>query len=71
MPVDQALDYARTVEGGVMSFAWFWEENDINRLADTPGVADESKRINGGEHGLADRKRRFDAAVEYMLRVQA
>jgi len=70
MPLDQALDYIRTLEGGVMSFAWFWEENDINRLADTPGVSDESRRINGGENGLADRKTRFDATVAELLEIE-
>lgn len=67
MSLAEAHAYGRTIEGGVMSFAWFWEENDINRLADTPGVSDESKAINGGEHGLEDRKRRFDAAVQALL----
>lgn len=67
MSVDEALAYARTIEGGVMSFAWFWEENDINRLAETPGVTDETKAINGGTHGEADRKARFDRTVDALL----
>jgi putative chitinase len=68
MPLDQALAYAHTLEGGIMAAAWFWEENDINRLADTPGVTDETRRINGGEEGLSDRKARFDATVQALLR---
>lgn len=68
MTVDDALAFGRTLAGGVMSFAWFWEQNDLNRLADTPGVNDETRRINGGEHGLADRKAKFDALVAEMLR---
>ena len=68
MTRDASLDYGRTLEGGIMAAAWFWETNGINRLADTPGVSDESRRINGGEHGLADRKRRFDAAVAALLK---
>ena len=67
MTLDQARDYGRTLEGGVMSFAWFWEENDINRLADTPGVEDETQRVNGGQLGVDDRRRRFDAAVQALL----
>jgi putative chitinase len=50
-----------------MAAAWFWESNGINRLADTPGVNDESRRINGGETGLADRKVRFDRTVAALL----
>jgi putative chitinase len=68
LPLDQALLYARSTEGGIMAAAWFWEENDINRLADTPGVEDESRRINGGTNGLADRRVRFDRVVAELLR---
>lgn len=67
LSVAQALDYGRTLEGGVMSAAWFWMTNDLNRLADSPGVADETRRINGGVHGLADRKARFDRTVAALL----
>jgi putative chitinase len=70
MTVDEALAYGRTPEGAIAAAAWFWEANDINRLADTPGVADESKAINGGANGLADRKAKFDALVEEMLRLE-
>jgi putative chitinase len=70
MPLDQALAWGRTLEGGIMFAAWFWEENDINRLADTPGVTDESKKINGGTNGLADRKAKFDKLIDAMLRIE-
>lgn len=65
--LDETIAFMRTEAGGIMAAAWFWEENDINRLADTPGVADETRKINGGENGLADRMRRFDAMVSAML----
>lgn len=71
LTLDQAEDYIRTLEGGVMSAAWFWEANDINRLADTPGVADETRKINGGLTGLADRKARFDRVVARLLALGA
>lgn len=70
MTLPQALEYARTLEGGIMAAAWFWEENDINRLADTPGVTDETRRINGGTLGLLDRKERFDRLVDALLRAE-
>jgi putative chitinase len=69
MELMAAVDWVRnTIEGGVMFAAWFWEGNDINRLADTPGVDDESRRINGGTNGLADRRARFDRVVRELLR---
>lgn len=67
MTLDQAEAYIRTLEGGVMSAAWFWEENDINRLADTPGVEDETRRINGGLVGVEDRRDRFNRTVARLL----
>lgn len=67
MTLDEATVWIGTIEGGVMSAAWFWEENDVNRLADTPGVADETKRINGGTVGLADRQERFGRVVDRLL----
>lgn len=62
--------YIRTLEGGVMSAAWYWEENDINRLADTPGVEDETRRINGGLVGVEDRRKRFDRTVARLLELE-
>ena len=66
--LEEALAYARTLNGGIMAAAWFWEENDINRLADTPGVEDESRKINGGTKGLEDRRARFDRVVAELLK---
>lgn len=65
--VEAASDYIATLEGGVEAAAWFWEENDVNRLADTPGVADETRRINGGTVGIADRTERFNRTVARLL----
>lgn len=67
MTVEEAAEWICTLEGGIESAAWFWEQNDINRLADTPGVADETRRINGGEIGIEHRKRIFDRLVAHML----
>ncbi|MCK0098174.1 hypothetical protein MWU38_02155 [Qipengyuania sp. S6317L1] len=65
--LEEAEALILTVEGGIQSAAWFWDENDINRLADTPGIADETRRINGGTNGIADRKKKFDGLVDELL----
>ena len=65
--LEEAEALILTVEGGIQSAAWFWDENDINRLADTPGIADETRKINGGTNGIADRKRKFDKLVAELL----
>ena len=67
MTVEAALAYGRSLLGGVMSFGWFWSVNGLNGLADTKGVEDETRRINGGLTGLADRKARFDRVVAQLL----
>lgn len=67
----EAGDFIRTLDGGIMSAAWFWEANDINRLADTPGVADETRAINGGYTGLTERKTKFDRVVARLLELGA
>jgi putative chitinase len=68
MTLDEVEAYMLTIEGGVMSAAWFWETNDINRLADTPGVEDETRRINGGLIGVDQRRAIFDRLVDEFLR---
>lgn len=67
IPLEEAEALILTVEGGIQSAAWFWDENDINRLADTPGIADETYKINGGDNGKADRERKFDRLVAELL----
>jgi predicted chitinase len=47
---------------------WFFKVHGLADLAATPGVADETRAVNGGLNGLADRKRRFDAVVKELLR---
>lgn len=71
MSIDDAIAFIGTIEGGVEAAAWFWEENDINRLADTPGVSDETKRINGGTNGLEDRTAKFNTLVAALLKREA
>lgn len=68
MPVEQVPDYIRTTNGGAMSMCWFFKTNGLEDEAATAGVDDETRVINGGVHGLPDRKRRFDAVVAELLR---
>lgn len=68
MTIDQALAYGRTVEGSVAAAAWFWNTNGLNALADTPGVEDETHRINGGYNGLVDRRTRTNNGINELIR---
>ena len=60
--------YLESIPGGAMSAAWFFKVNGLEVLAATPGVEDETREINGGLNGLADRKSRFDAVIREMLK---
>jgi putative chitinase len=48
----------------LLSAAWFWDTNKLNRLADVGAleqhVADVTKKVNGGSHGLKDRIEKFN-----------
>lgn len=64
MTAEQAADWVRTKEGALASALWFWSKNDLNRIADTGDVVGLTKRINGGDIGLADRQARYDVAMQ-------
>jgi len=61
-----ATDYARTRKGALESACWFWKENDLNSYCDKQDIIGLSKRINGGVHGLDDRKARYLHAIDVL-----
>lgn len=46
-----------------ISAAWYWKLKDLNELADNGDTLVITKRINGGTHGLLDRKERYAKAL--------
>jgi putative chitinase len=46
-----------------LSAAWYWSSRNLNKLADTPGVEDETRVVNGGTLGLEEREKLFKAAL--------
>ena len=63
MTAEQAAEWLETKEGALASALWFWNTNKLNAIADTGNVAALTKKINGGDIGLADRKKRYEAAI--------
>ena len=55
IPVEQASKYLQTFEGAAQSACWFWEQNNLNRFADSNDVKGLTRAINGGYIGLEDR----------------
>lgn len=61
--VEQAADHAATQQGAADSAVWFWTTNQLNPLADSWAIDTMTKKINGGGHGAAERRRLCDAAL--------
>jgi putative chitinase len=59
MTAEQAAEWLETKEGALASALWFWNTNKLNAIADTGNVAALTKKINGGNIGLADRQARY------------
>ena len=66
MSAEEAAVYVATEKGAVESACWFWDTNNLNSIADTDDVVKMTKKINGGNIGLADRQRRYVAAMEIL-----
>jgi putative chitinase len=64
MTAEEAADYVATEKGAVESACWFWDSNKLNNIADTDDVVRMTKKINGGNIGLADRQARYAKAME-------
>jgi putative chitinase len=52
-----------------LSAGWFWSVNGLNALADKGDVAAMTKRINGGNIGLAQRQALYAAAMSNQIMV--
>jgi putative chitinase len=64
MTAEEAAEYVATPAGAVESACWFWDTNNLNAIADTDDVVKMTKKINGGNIGLADRQARYKKAME-------
>lgn len=50
------------VQQAADSAGWFWEARDLNEPTDRGDILAVTKKINGGTHGLVDRKKRWERA---------
>ena len=63
MTAEQAAEYVATEKGAIESACWFWNAKKLNAVADSGDIVKMTKIINGGDIGLADRKKRYEAAL--------
>lgn len=66
---DMAIDVIREPDRveraplAAISAGWFWDRNNLNVIADTGDVEAVTRRVNGGTHGLDDRRRYYENAM--------
>ena len=63
-PIEQIPEYLQTFEGAAQSACWFWETNNLNKLADAGDIKAMTKVINGGYIGLDDRIAHYEHALK-------
>ena len=63
MTAEEAAAYLLTKKGALESALWFWNTKNLNAVADTGSVPALTKKINGGDIGLADRQARYARAM--------
>lgn len=63
-PLEQIPEYLQTFEGAVQSACWFWEQNNLNKFADSRDIVTMSKRINGGTIGMEDRIMKYEKMLK-------
>ena len=64
--VDEVVAYLDTLEGAIESACWFWKKNNLNAIADSKDMAKATKVINGGDLGLAERKKHFEENIKHL-----
>jgi len=67
MSIDDVPAYLGTYECAVQSACFFWENNNLNTLADSQDIKQITRVINGGELGLEDRMNRYKEAYNILF----
>jgi putative chitinase len=63
-PLEEIPEYLQTFEGAVQSACWFWDQNNLNKFADSRDIVTMSKRINGGTIGMEDRIMKYEKCLK-------
>lgn len=59
MTPEEAATYLECKQGAMHSACWFWQTRNLAAYADRGDIQGQSKAVNGGVHGLADRLSRY------------
>lgn len=63
---EEVIPYLETKKGSLEAACWFWEENGLNRYADSGDMRTMTRRINGGYNGLEDRMHYYHIAMRVL-----
>jgi putative chitinase len=64
--LEEVVEYLETIEGAIMSAAWYWNSRKINTAADNNDIVKMTKLVNGGTIGLEDRKKHYAHILEVL-----
>lgn len=59
-------DWVATPEYAALTAGWFWNKKGLNELADDMNIDTMTKRINGGNLGIADRKAKIEKVMNVL-----
>jgi putative chitinase len=66
-PMDDGfLRWVEQPEGAVTSALWFWSDARLGDLLERGGIDAVSKRVNGGRHGMLERRSLFERLVHIL-----
>jgi len=64
--VDETIAHCETLAGAIESACYFWKKNGLNEVADKKDMKLATKKINGGDLGLAERTDHFNKNLTYL-----
>ncbi len=66
LPLVETPEIVVDPDVGARVAAWYWSDRGIGPLADADDLSAVTKRINGGTHGLNDRRRYLQTAMRVL-----
>ncbi|MCP4636593.1 MAG: glycoside hydrolase family 19 protein [Methyloversatilis sp.] len=66
LPLIEQPDLLTDPDVGARAAAWYWTDRKIGPLADANDIEAVTRRINGGSHGLDDRRRYLQTAMRVL-----
>lgn len=59
-------DWLATPKYAALSAGWYWNKRNINADADRMDIESMTKKINGGNIGITDRKAKIEMVLKYL-----